>query len=182
MIAEQEIQIQKSSGHEVEIVQDNLTQLVKRGMAGDREVLPAIRELLDRTPALWENAISLADQVERRWLQVLSGTDLVAQEVLGHQIALMKAQLAGPVPTPIEQLMVDRIIVCWLQVQQAELRAAERLGKSGWVLSNMEENRLDKVNRRFLTAVKSLAQVRKLLRPGAAVQVNIAQQQVVNMG
>jgi hypothetical protein len=34
------------------------------------------------------------------------------------------------------------------------------------------------VQQRFLLAVKALAQVRKLLRPGTAVQVNIAQQQV----
>jgi hypothetical protein len=91
---------------------------------------------------------------------------------------MLKAQVTGLSPTPLEQLLIERIVVCWLQVQQAELRAADRLDKNGWVLSNAEENRLDKVNRRFLAAVKNLAQVRKLLRPGAAVQVNIAQQQV----
>ena len=96
--------------------------------------------------------------------------------------AMIKAQLAGPAPTALEQLLVERIVVCWLQVQQAELRAADRLGHHGWVLSNAEENRLDKVSRRFLMAVKSLAQIQKLLRPGASsVQVNIAQQQV-NLG
>ena len=47
-MVEQQIQIQKVDNQEVEIVQDNLTELVQRGMAGDREVLPAIRELLDR--------------------------------------------------------------------------------------------------------------------------------------
>jgi hypothetical protein len=93
-------------------------------------------------------------------------------------MAVLKSQIAGPTPTPLEQLLADRIVVCWLQVQQAELRAANRLSKNGWVLSNAVENRLDKVNRRFLAAVKNLAQIRKLLRPGASVQVNIAQQQV----
>jgi hypothetical protein len=166
------------SSQEVEIVQDNLTQLVRCGMAGDREALPAIRELFDQTPVRWKNASSLADQVERRWLQVVSGTDLVTREILTHQMAVLKSQIAGPTPTPLEQLLADRIVVCWLQVQQAELRAANRLSKNGWVLSNAEENRLDKVNRRFLAAVKNLAQIRKLLRPGASVQVNIAQQQV----
>jgi hypothetical protein len=50
---EQQVQIQETSSQEVTIVQDNLMELIQRGMAGDREVLPAIRELLDRTPALW---------------------------------------------------------------------------------------------------------------------------------
>ena len=106
----------------------------------------------------------------------MSGNDLVSKEILTNQIAVLKKQIAGPTPTPLEQLLADRIVVCWLQVQQAELRAANRLENNGWVLSNAEENRLDKVNKRFLAAVKSLAQVRKLLTP--KVQVNIANQQV----
>ena len=178
MMVAQHVQIQEAGSQEAEIVQDNLTQLVKRGMAGDREALPTIRELLDRSPALWQNATDLASQVEKKWLRVLAGDDFVTQEILSRQTAMLKAQLAGQAPTGLEQLLVERIIVCWLQVQQAELRAADRLGRTGSVLSNTEENRLDKVNRRFLMAIKSLAQVRKLLRPGAAVQVNIAQQQV----
>ena len=176
MTAQQEVEIQGPRSQEVEIVQDSLTQLVKRGMSGDRGVLPAIREMLDQTPALWKSASSLADQVERRWLQVMSGNDLVSREILTNQIAVLKSQIAGPTPTPLELLLVERIVICWLQVQQAELRAANRLENNGWVLSNAEENRLDKVNRRFQAAVKSLAQVRKLLTP--KVQVNIANQQV----
>ena len=62
MISEQQIQIQGPRSQEVKIVQDSLTQLVKRGMSGDRGVLPAIREMLDQTPALWENASGLADR------------------------------------------------------------------------------------------------------------------------
>jgi hypothetical protein len=155
---------------------DVLEDVVRQAQQGDRTALPAIRLILDKSPVLWEEASRLASQVERRWLQVLSGTDLLTQEVLVRQVAEMKSQLAGLSPSPLEQLLVDQIIVCWLQVQQAELRSADRLSKNGYVLSNAEENRLDKVNRRFLTAVKSLAQVRKLLTP--KVQLNIANQQV----
>jgi hypothetical protein len=117
-------------------------------------------------------------QVERAWLRALAGENLVSQEILERQLGMMKDQLAGLESTPLEQLLVERIVVCWLQVQQAELRAAGRMGHHGMVLSHAEEYRLNQVHRRFLMAVKSLAQVQKLLRPGAAIQVNIAQQQV----
>jgi hypothetical protein len=158
--------------------QDELTHLVHRGMAGDRTVLPALRAFLDHTPAIWEHAQGLATQVERAWLRVIAGDNLVTQEILSRQAALMKAQLAGSAPTPLEHLLVERIVVCWLQVQQAELRAAGRIQQHSPVLSPLEEQRLEAVHRRFLMAVKSLAQVRKLLRPGMAIQVNIANQQV----
>jgi hypothetical protein len=66
-------------------------------------------------------------------------------------------------------------------VQQAEFMAVQMVQKhqvnqEGWV-----QQRQDRAQHRFLAAVKALAQVRKLLRPQTAVQVNIAQQQV-NVG
>jgi hypothetical protein len=177
---EQQGQGQPSTENGYEIVQpefSELTALVHRGMAGDREVLPAIRRLLDQTPALWEEARSLATQVERAWIQVLAGDNLVTQEILERQVGMLKVQLAGAAPTPLEQLLVERIAVCWLQMQHAELQAATHVHQAN-VRREWDDRRLDKVQQRFLLAVKALAQVRKLLRPGTAVQVNIAQQQV----
>src|SRR5262245_9374414 len=112
---------QLSSGGERQtgMVQENFADLVRRGIAGDRTVLPALRAFMDHTPAIWEHVQSLATQVERSWLRVIAGNDLVTQEILARQAALMKAHFAGPSPTPLEQLLVDRVVVCWLQVQQA---------------------------------------------------------------
>jgi hypothetical protein len=47
-------------------------------------------------------------------------------------------------------------------------------------LSTAQEQRLDKVHRRFLTAIRELARVRKLLRPETKFQVNIGAQQIVS--
>ena len=135
---EQVIQIQESESQDYEVVQDHFTQLIQRGIAGDREVLPAIQELLDQTPTLWQNATDLASQVEQSWLRVLAGEDLVTRAILSRQAAMLKAQLAGPTPTSIESLLVERIVVCWLQVQQAELRAADRLEITGLIVSVAE--------------------------------------------
>ena len=166
---------QRQRQNAVAVVQQDLAHLVQRGMAGDREVLPAIRDLLDQTPELWTQARTLSMQVEQAWLRTLTGDDLVSREVLIRQVDVLKTALAGPHVTPLEQLLIERICACWLAVQHAELRTAERVRHST-ILSQAEEQRLDKVHRRFLMAVKSLAQVRKLLVP--KVQVNIANQQV----
>jgi hypothetical protein len=115
-------------------------------------------------------------QVEHAWIQVLAGTDLVAQEVLAQQLQVLKAELGGPSPTPLEQLLIDRIVVTWVQVCQADLWAAQHVTQHDtWIAQ-----RQDRAQGRLLTAVKALAQVRKLLRPRTAIQVNIAQQ--VNVG
>ena len=146
-------------------------------MQGDQEVLPALRTLLDTQPALWTEVGTLTTEVEQAWLQLLTGDDLVTREVLHRQLEAWKAELAGPQPTPLERLLSERIALCWLQVQQAELWAVRHVTQpDAW-----SEQRLDRAQARFLAAVKALAQVRKLLQPRTTVQVNIAQQQV-NVG
>ena len=155
----------------------SLQTLVQRGMDGDRTVLPALRELLTTRPELWRHLRTLGMQVEHAWIQVLAGTDLVSQEVLAQQLQMLKVELGGPSPTPLEQILVERIVVCWLQMQQADLWAARHVTQH----DTWSEQRQDRAQGRLLAAVKALAQVRKLLRPGTAIQVNIAQQQV-NVG
>ena len=154
-----------------------LQDLVQRGMQGDREVLPALRTFLDTEPALWKEVGTLGEKVEQAWLQLLTGEDLVAREILLRQLQALKEEVGGPASTPLERLLVDRIALCWLQVQQADLVAARQGShRAAWV-----EQRQDRAQARFLAAIKALAQVRKLLTPGPLVQVNIAQQQV-NVG
>ena len=156
-----------------------LETLVRQGMAGDQRVLPALRTLLDTRPDLWQAIDTLADRVRQAWLQRLTGTDLVAQEILTRQLQAMQAEIAGPYATPLEHLLVERIALCWLQVQQADLTAAYMLTKPSPLQESWVQQRQDRAQGRLLMAIKALAQVRKLLRPGA-VQVTIAQQ--VNVG
>jgi hypothetical protein len=157
-----------------------LETLVRQGMAGDQSVLPALRDLLDTRPELWQDLHTLADRVRQAWLQRLTGTDVVAQELLTRQLQALQAAVAGPYPTPLERLLVERIALCWLQVQQADLTAAQMLTKSSSAQESWVQQRQDRAQGRLLMAIKTLAQVRKLLRPGATVQVTIAQQ--VNVG
>ncbi len=159
----------------IDVVHDDLAHLVRRGMVGDHDALPAIRDRFDQEPELWTQAKALSTQVEQAWLRTLTDDDLVTREILTRQVGVLKATLAGPNASPLEQLLIDRICACWLAVQQAELKSASRLQRH-MVLSTAEENRLDRVNRRFLGAVKALAQVRKILMP--KVQLNVAQQQI----
>jgi sigma54-dependent transcription regulator len=154
---------------------DTLEDAVRQAQQGDATTLPVIRELLDQTPELWENARNLATQVERTWIQALSGRDLVSQELLERDVQALRTTLQGSAPSPLENLLIERICACWLAVQHAELRAASRLQRS-MTLSTAEEKRLDSTQRRFLGAVKSLAQVRRILTP--KVQLNVAQQQI----
>jgi hypothetical protein len=158
---------------------DTLATLVAQAQQGDTTTLPVIRSLLDQVPELWQDSRILAQQVERSWLTTLCGHDVVSQEVVAREVQALRRHLVGAHPSPLESLLVDRICTCWLAVQHAELHTAKRLKTSSVALSTAEEQRLDKVHRRFLTAIRELARVRKLLQPEARFQVNIGTNQIV---
>jgi hypothetical protein len=77
----------------------------------------------------------------------------------------------------LEKLLVDRICICWLAIQHSELHSAKRFSERAVVLTQSEEHRLDKVHHRFLSAIRELARVRKLLQPTTTFQVNIGTNQ-----
>lgn len=158
---------------------DTLEAVVNQAQLGDTSTLPVIRQLLDRVPEIWEDSRVLASQIERSWITTISSRDLVSQEVLEREVDALRIQLQGPSPSPLETLLVERICSCWLAIQHAELIASKRLTPHTFALSNAEENRLDKTHRRFLSAIRELAKVRKLLRPETKFQVNIGAQQII---
>jgi hypothetical protein len=150
---------------------------VQQAQQGDLNTLPLIRHLLDQVPELWENSHVLAHQVEKAWTNALSGHDLMSKEIIAREVEGLRSQLLGPQPTPLEKLLVDRICICWLAIQHSELHSAKRFSERAVVLTQSEEHRLDKVHHRFLSAIRELARVRKLLQPTTNVQVNIGANQ-----
>jgi hypothetical protein len=89
---------------------------------------------------------------------------------------LMRAELAGPDPTPLERLLVERIVACWLQLHYIDIRLPQSEAKLTMKQVEYLEDRRDRAHRRYLSAIKTLATVRKLALP--VLQVNIAKKQV----
>ena len=87
----------------------------------------------------------------------------------------LKQDIEGPNPTPLEKLLAQRIAVCWL-----EMCGVDRLGATRQSYSVAEAEYWDKhaerLQRRFQSAIKTLATIRRLQLP--AVQVNIGEKQV----
>lgn len=81
----------------------------------------------------------------------------------------------SPKPTPLERLLVERVVTCWLQLHDAQLRFIQA---ESMPIARAEylQRSLDRYHRRYLSALKMLAVVRRLALP--ALQVNIAAKQV----
>ena len=154
-----------------------MRQIIERAQNGDADAIPALRQLLDRVPAIREVVgANLERTVERSISKSLGGDDNLAfREALSRKLAALRGELEGPSPSPTERLLVDRVVACWLQVQEADLRYAQA-GNCSFPQANYHLKRQDRAHRRFLSAMKTLATVRKLALP--MLQVNIGENQV----
>ena len=160
---------------------EDVPALLERARSGDRSTLPQLRALLQVPRNVDLLGGNLAREVEVLFFQALTGKDLVLREAMHQKLEVLRKELAGPTPTPIERLLADRAIACWMQVQDADLRYARSQGAVFGTNDHGEyhQTRMDRANTRYLSALKTLAQVRKLAVP--VLQVNIAKKQV-NVG
>jgi hypothetical protein len=152
-----------------------INAVLDRASRGDQTALADARRVF--TPSMWNHVGDLSHHVEREWTVLLCGKDAVANEAVGRKVAEMKSDLAGPTPTALERLLVDRIAACWLQVQYVDHQLSNSANASQTIAqADYDQRRADATHRRYLHALKTLAVVRRLLTP--AVQVNIAERQV----
>ncbi|MDA1052704.1 MAG: hypothetical protein O3C40_19795 [Planctomycetota bacterium] len=151
--------------------------IIERAQSGDEDAMPALREILDRVPSIREVLGADLDRtVEYSISKSLGGEDNLAfREAIKRKLAALREELEGPTPSPTERLLVDRVVACWFQVQEADLRYAQA-GDCSLAQADYHLRRQDRAHRRFLTGMKTLATVRKLGLP--VLQVNIGENQV----
>jgi hypothetical protein len=157
---------------------EEFVRLMRKAEKGDRTVLPALQEEFDNYPALWQELGDLARTARDSLIRCLAGEKNAAmQEVYDRKLTAMQQELAGPTTSPLERLLVERIVLCWLHLYYAEALYAQNMQDLSLRQAAFYQQRLSKAQARYLSAIRTLAQVRRLGVP--AVQVNIGQQQVI---
>ena len=90
---------------------ESLRALVKRAESGDQASLPEMRRLL-ALPGVGAT-LTLASRVCDALLNKLAGQNLLAREMTAHEVRAMRQELLGPVPTVVERLLVDEVVVAY---------------------------------------------------------------------
>src|SRR6516162_6284002 len=145
---------------------DRLAELVQRGQQGDLTALPLLREALEGDPSLWQEYGDLAAQAQEAWLQLLAGTDYLLAESVRLKLGALRQELSAECASPLEKLLIERVIACWLQTCYSDSVYAQAKGPSSTPSVRQElMRRQESSQRRYLAAIKQLALVRKLLKP-----------------
>jgi hypothetical protein len=153
-----------------------MLKLIQRCERGDTTAVPALRKLFVDLPDFVDACgADLAAQAERHLITVAAGKNLAFKEALARKTAMLRSELAGSAPAPLERLLVERIVTCWLHLHDLQLRFIQSESMP-IARADYQQRAIDHAHRRYLSAIKTLATVRKLALP--ALQVNIARKQV----
>ena len=151
-----------------------VNEIINRAQKGDESTLPVLRELLNSRHII-EAYGNLAHHAEETLIRKFTGKNLAVREGISRKLDTMRTELAGQTPTPLERLLVERIMLCWLHLHQLENIYAEKDSMT-FDLGIYYQRCLDRAHKRYLSAIKTLAVIRKLAVP--VLQVNIAKKQV----
>jgi hypothetical protein len=135
-----------------------------------------LKELLEELPWLWACFEDVNAKVQRRLIHRMHRARSGAM-ALTKGIEVMRQDLGHPHATPLERVLIDHVLTCWLRLQDVEWGYSITVGSGeSMAISQADwwERRLSAAQRRYLRACETLARVRKLIRRTTALQVNIA--------
>ncbi len=149
--------------------------LLQRGHAGDLTAMPEVRRLFDESPELAEALGDLASHAEEALVRLVAGPSLTGAEAVRRHLQSLEDELLAEASSPLERLLVRRVVLCEAWVCQAELDLAGRLASGDDASPSCKEavRRLDAACRRLCAAGKALGWARKLLarRPPSPLEL-----------
>lgn len=160
----------------VTTAESEIDATIARARNGDMTALALLEESCPPDARMWYKYGALGRHVEVRWLQRINGPeDHLSIKAMTAKLNELKSEMAGPNPSPLESVLVDRIGACWLAVCHAEMIVAQT-SECTLAYGDYLQRRLDRSHARFLSAIKTLAFVRRLQLP--AIQFNVAERQI----
>ena len=135
-----------------------------------------LKELLENIPGLWASFGDVNAKVQRRLIQRVHRRRSEAM-ALTKGIEMMRRDLGHDYAPPLERILVDHVLTCWLRLQDVEWGYSITVGSGeSMAISQADwwERRLSAAQRRYLRACETLARVRKLIRRTPALQINVA--------
>lgn len=141
---------------------EEFDELAAQANAGDPNAVARLRQLFDDHPEIWEQIGDLAKHAEVTLARGVSKGEVVMFESVRRMVKKLKRELGDKDATPLEKLAIQRVVICWLELQYAAAVFPIVTGKPT-AADTFGVKQKDSAQRRFDAALKSLASLRKLL-------------------
>ena len=143
-----------------------LALLADRANGGDREALAEMRQMMDRSPEIWQHLGDLGQHSELALIDRISCENCLMVESVKRFVAHMKNDLAGPAPSAIERLMVQQVALTWLGSRNAELDLAKP-GPVSLGEAKLRHKRAESAQRLYSQAFQALIDLRRYAPTGS---------------
>jgi hypothetical protein len=163
-------------------VQERLAELrilSETAEKGDKEARRELRKALrETTPEVVAKASDFARKGQRILAETISAGEPLMEEAICAKLDLMRAEVCGENPTPLEVLLTERVVSCWLLVEvlealmSAQLKRDRDLKRPSISFLKFIVGWLESAHRRYLSSIRELARVRKLQSNTPGIQYN----------
>jgi hypothetical protein len=153
--------VQQEAAHQPVMARDELQRLIAEANAGSEPARARLRDWLDATPEAWRSVGDLGAHSEAAVREKIAGQDYLHAECLRRSAEALRKSLLAEDASVIEQLSVQRLVVCWLQLQLADMRLAAADGSTA--RSSFSIRAAESAQRRFTSAMSQWQALQKLL-------------------
>jgi hypothetical protein len=124
---------------------------------------PELHAFLEKRPHLKGHAYLAKDTLSSLVQKTARG--LSSAKLIGHEQKAMQADLTLESDGPLEQLLVTRVVMCWLRLMYAENYKTDLMRASTtWKHIESADKDLSHAHTRYVRSIEALARVRKLVR------------------
>jgi hypothetical protein len=149
-------------------------QIIDAAITGDTAYLEQFKQIIKTHGNEVLARTNFSKTIRSLYLEAAFPTNLAGRTALELKVKDMQQELEGPNPSPLEKLLVERVIVTWLNLFYAECQRGAYLKRKEWEFSGaiVRDRRVERAQALHLKAIKALAQIRRLQIPVLA-QFNI---------
>lgn len=148
---------------------------VRKAEKGDKAALVVVQDALKGAGIADVLHGNVARQALHGLVRAYAGENPVIREATFRKLEELRAELSGANPSALEKLLIDRVLATWLHLHHLEMIYASKQSMALSVGLYYQKS-ISAAQKRYIGAIKGLADVRKLALP--ALQVNIAKNQV----
>ena len=142
----------------------NEQELRNAARAGNRAAISRLRPIMDRNSSHYAALGCLNAKAKIKWGEALYGQDLVERECLRRSQQNLAASLLADGDSPLERLMVDEIVLCFLRSRYWMIRETESVSNGiNLMAADFTVEKSAKAQKQLLKAMDALRDYRNLI-------------------
>ena len=159
---------------------EELEELSEKAEEGDKEALRELkRAVRESAPAVIARASDVSRRAQHMLIETASGGSKLTQYALSGRLDVMREEIAGDNPTPLEVLLTEQVVSAWLWLTLLDALNSGQFWKGADKAVRVSPSYLrhmvriqESAHRRFISSIQALARVRKLQAGTPGIQFN----------